>query len=278
TGTGSGGGTATDPCPEVGATHLLISEIASHGPPGAGGGSVGGNYEFIEIWNPTGAQVDLSKYYLSDNSVYYRIARGDAWTPTTSMAGTDFLVKFPAGATIDANGYVVIQAGPDFESAWSSCPDYALGTDTAPTCNSTTVPLMEAPTNGDRGSEAGSMLSNTREMVVLFCWDGVSTIVKDVDYVPWGDTDDQPMRINKTNEPGYQPDTAVSSQDEAPYYHTTGSGGGFGASLGRCDGTEDGETTTNGNGPAGHDETSESFSQTIEIQGSGTPGAVNSCN
>lgn len=280
TGTGSGGGSAADPCPEVGAVHLLVSEVASHGAPGAGGGSVGGNYEFVEIWNPTNAAVDLSKYYLSDNGDYYRIAYGEAWTPTTSNPGTDFLAKFPAGASIPAGGYVIVQAGPDFESAWGSspCPDFAIGTDAAPSCNGNAVTLMEEPANGDRGTQAGSMLSNSREMIVLFCWDGVSTIVKDVDYVPWGDSDEVPARIDKTGQAGYQADTAIGSQQDAPRYFTQGAGGGLGESIGRCDGSEDGEAITSGNGPNGHDETSESFSQTIEIQTTGSPGAVNSCN
>lgn len=279
TGGGTGGGQAYDPCPNIGADHLLISEVSSHGPAGAGGGSEGGNYEFIEIWNPTSQAVTLDNYYLSDNNVYYRIAYGEPFTPQVSRPNTDFLVQFPAGTTIGANDVLVIQAGPDFEAAWPSadCPDFALGMDTEPSCGSGSVPLMDEPTNGDRGLDPGYMLSNTREMVVLFCWDGTSTIVKDVDYLPWGDTDETPSRVNKTGQPGYLDDTPIADQEDAPRYYTGGGGGPIGESLGRCNDTETGEATQDGNGPDGHDETSEAFATTISVNTTGSPGVVNTC-
>src|SRR5262245_37806937 len=58
---GTGGGLSGD--------HLLISEVAVA--PEAG--------EFIEIWNPTGDAVDLTDYYLSDNSTYVDLASGKMW-------------------------------------------------------------------------------------------------------------------------------------------------------------------------------------------------------
>ncbi|RIK72557.1 hypothetical protein DCC62_19375, partial [candidate division KSB1 bacterium] len=72
--------------------HLLISEFVVT--PTAG--------EFIEIYNPTNATVDLTTYYLTDdvsnnNNDYIKVVNGAA---ALAVANFDFLVKFPDGASI----------------------------------------------------------------------------------------------------------------------------------------------------------------------------------
>ncbi len=247
-----GGGTAGD--------HLLITEIAVQPGPA----------EFIEIYNPGSAAVDLTNYYVSDNSSYHTIASGMPWAPPTMNPGTDFLVRFPSGASIGAGATIVIATDPGFEATFHRCPDYALSA-TAVTCaEAGTARAMVAPTNGDMGNMPGQMLSNAREMVVLFRWSGVTTErLQDVDYVTWGDTFDDGTRLDKTGIGSYVADTARANQHAAfaPILNN---------SIERC-GVETGERLSGGNGITGHDETSERLDMSFRVQTTPTPGVRNAC-
>lgn len=236
----------------------MISEI---GVQPAGG-------EFIEIYNAGTTSVDLSNYYLSDNSGYHGIAAGMAWNPVTSNPGTDFLAQFPAGTSLAAGAAIVIAvSAPDtFEMHYTKCPDFVLST-TAYTCTNGTAKAMVAPTNGGIGDTAG--LSNDREMVVLFTWDGSASTVKDVDYVTWGTMFDDATRMDKTGVSGYQADTPRANQKGAV-------APGLFASIERCT-LETGETLSGGNGLTGHDETSEPLDTNFVVQATPTPGTKNAC-
>jgi len=281
-----GGGSAANPCSQ-GDDHLLISEVATYGAAD----------EFVEIWNPGTEAVDLSNHYISDNSAYYTLTDG-VWDPDATP-GTDFLAQFPPGTSIAPLEYLTISAGTDFFAAYSSCPDFVLYSDGPAMCDGNNVPSMVDPPNGSIGTTLGSMLSNNREMIVLFCWDGQSATVADVDYVAWGDDDELSSRVDKSDATGYADDTAIASQDTAPAYRKifgAGGGGGVGGgggaggsagvggglpvgeSIGRCDDFEDGETQTGGNGIAGHDETSEQMGTSFEVIINATPGASNGCD
>ncbi len=250
--------------------HILISEI----------GILNDAAEFIEIWNPTSQEVDLSDYYVADNSAYYKITNGP-WNPTQT-AGTDFLVRFPPGTKIPADGVIVIGANPTgFESAFGSCPTLFLNTNAAPVlCGGNNVDAMAIPPNGSLGDQFGKLLSNSREMVVLFTWDGSASTVKDVDYVTWGSDFDDNSRADKTGVAGYQPDTARASQKPA----STGfvadggapDGGGSNLSIERC-AIEPGEKLSGGNGLTGHDETSEDLTTSFVATQNPTPGAKSVC-
>lgn len=248
----SGGGTPAD--------HLLISEVGVQ--------PVGG--EFVEIYNAGTTSVDLGNYYLSDNSGYHRIATGMPWDPVTSNPGTDFLAQFPAGTTLAPGATIVIAVSDPatFEMHYTKCPDFVLST-TAYTCTSTsgTAKAMVAPTNGEIGDKAG--LSNDREMVVLFTWDGSSPTVKDVDYVTWGTTYDDATRADKTGVTGYQADTPRANQKPA-------AAPALFNSIERCT-LETGEALSGGNGLTGHDETSEPLDTTFVVQAAPTPGTKNAC-
>lgn len=245
----TGGGTTGD--------HLLISEVAVA--PEAN--------EFFEIWNPTNAAVALDDYYVSDNSTYYALASGGAWNPVTSNPGTDFLARFPAGTTIAPNGVLVVGFDTGYFAAYGSCPDFYMGTAPLP-CNGQMVPTM-VPT--ETGSIVDtSNLSNAREMIVLFTWDGnTAHTLKDVDYVTWGDMFEAGSRADKTAVSGYQPDTAPANQKGAPApanFHSSE----------RCS-AEPGEKATGGNGLTGHDETSEDLGTAFVDQAAPTPGTKNAC-
>jgi hypothetical protein len=122
------------------------------------------------------------------------------------------------------------------------------------------VPLIQ--------SAAG--LSNAREVIVLFRWDGQSDLVQDIDIVQWSDAGPvfNTVSPNKTGQAfdgpdadttptPYLPDTAPALQDLAhPGQHD------FGLTVSRVDFNEGTETQTGGNGLLGHDETSENYSLT----------------
>lgn len=249
--TGSGGMGAM-------ADHLLISEISVS--PVAG--------EFIEIWNPTSAAVALDNYYLSDNSTYFELAQGKPWMPITNNAGTDFLGRFPKGTMIAADQVIVVAFKPEYSAQYGGkCPNFFMAP-AAMLCGGNMVPAMVATEASSITAMSG--LSDSREMAVLFEWDGVAnSAVKDVDYVTWGAMFEAGTRVDKTGVSGYQPDTAPMSQvgaiAPAPLQ-----------SIERCS-METGEKLTGGNGITGHDETSEDFSKSFVSQAMPTPGVKNTC-
>jgi len=150
--------------------HLLLSEIVVT--PTAG--------EYIEICNPTGAAVDLSNYYLTDDwfstggTGYFQLPAGGYSIPITS----DFTARFPAGTVIPAGGvYTIASDGAGFLATYGVPADFELNA-TSPSIDmvivSNNLPLSVA------------LLTNSSEMVMLFYWDGASDNVCDIDYVQWG--------------------------------------------------------------------------------------------
>jgi hypothetical protein len=223
--------------------------------------------EFVEIYNPTAAPVDLTDYYLSDNSTYFGIAAGMPWAPITNNPGTDFLAQFPPGTILAPGAAVVIAAKPGFEVAYNKCPDFILSA-TPLTCTVGEAMAMVVPTNG--GLEDAAGFSDSREMVVLFRWDGAPNgVVQDVDYLTWGPTFEAGTRVDKTGAPGYQADTAPDLQKPALEPPPA-------QSIERCV-VESNETVSGGNGISGHDETSEDFGAAFVIQPTPTPGTKNAC-
>ena len=255
--------TPTDVAPPVdggvAGDHLLITEIAVQ-PAGA---------EFIEIANRGTTAVDLSNYYISDNSSYYTIASGMPWMPITSNPGTDFLARFPAGSMIPAGGVVVVATDPMFQMVFHRCPDFILSA-TALACEGGTARAMVAPANGDLGTMPGQMLTNSREMVVLFRWGGNPVErLSDADYVTWGDMFEPGTRVDNTAVARYLADTAPAMQHGSPVP-------GLNESVERC-AVETGERLSGGNGITGHDETSERLDMSFRVQTAPTPGVRNTC-
>src|SRR5689334_5888268 len=87
---------------------LLITEVASSPTPA----------EFVEIYNPNSAAVDLTNYYLADNSTYYKLV--EAAPPATGA--NDFVARFPSGQTIQPGEYQTISI------AGAECFKTACGT------------------------------------------------------------------------------------------------------------------------------------------------------
>ena len=136
--------------------HLLVTEFVVTPTDG----------EFIEIYNGTGATLDLTNYYICDaiynnDNDYINIVDG-----TYTTYNSDFLAQFPAGAIIDDGEYQVIALdGAAFNTTYGFDADYELK------ATSETTPDMIAPGADYIGSSAG--LSNDGEVIILYYWDGV---------------------------------------------------------------------------------------------------------
>ncbi len=261
---GSGGGNNPAVC-GAGATadHLLINEVSV----------TPTEEEFVEIYNPTAAAIDLTQYFLygatfvapdGGTSCHYRdIVTG----AQCGGAFNDFSLQFPAGAMI---GPGVVQT-----IAMSGAADYCR--DVAP-CDGGVFPTYEVRLTGnadfanvpdmrgfadvDGGANTG-LLTNASEDLVLFRWDGVAATVKDVDYVIWG-TNLQ-VRTDKTGISSYVADTPVASQ--RPLAGTAA----LTTSWQRLCTNEGAETKSAGNGLTFHDETSEPLDTTWTLTAK-TPG------
>lgn len=242
--------------------HLVISELAA----------APGPAEFVEIWNPTDADVDLTDYYLSDNGTYYTIAQGGLWNPITDNPGTDFLARFPAGLVIAKDAVLVIATDPGFETTYNKCPDLILALQDFACAGGGTAKAMLKPVGGDVGSLPGTMISNAREMMVLFTWDGnTANPLKDADYLTWGDVWEPGSRADKTGIAGYQADTNPDNQKGATIPSPS-------TSIERCNmGAEIDEKVSGGNGITGHDETSEDMYWSYSLQVAPSPGVKNAC-
>lgn len=239
--------------------HLVISEVVLA--PDAG--------EFIEIYNPTDQTVDLITYYLTNNSKYWRVPAGGV-----GIESGDFTVRFPAGATIEPFGVIIIALNAaNFQNVYGFLPDYEIPPQTV-----FNGPFMLPAYEWAVSSSAN--LANSGEGIVLFYWDGINDLVRDVDIVRVG----MPTPANdiapKTGlsldgfDPGNEPSTYLPDAMTMPVMLNRAPAGFSHKRLA----LEVGEIAEGGNGLLGHDETTEDIS--ITWDGSGiaftppTPGVV----
>lgn len=271
-------------------THLLISEIGI-----APGGGATPSAEFIEIFNPTGATVALDNYHLTDftsasNAVaYFRMPTGNNFFNAAST--DDFSVRFPAGSSIASGQTIVIAVdGGGFTAVYGSVtPNFVLRNPVAGSNvprmrvwdGVTTAPNLLNFVDGNVGASVG--LSNTGELVILFTWNGGANpapdLVTDVDIVNYGGPSATNTSVDKSGEAidtAFDNDTATSTyrnetnpgaQDliRAPAVTTPG------RTITRTAWDEGTESTTNGNGIGGHDETSENLNVTF-VSAPASPG------
>jgi hypothetical protein len=223
------------------AAHLLISEIVT-APAGAA---------FVEIYNPLNVAVALDDVYLADFASYHLVT-----TSSASPSNTDFLIRFPLGATVGPGGFMVVSldSASNFTSAYGLAPDFDLR------ANDAGAPVMV----GSFGPNAA--LATAGEPLILFSWDGSADLVTDLDYLSYGSP---PEIVNKTGvtvgASSYLPDTANQIAAPAPP---------SGQSIHRCDTSETTEVETGGNGATGHDETSEAGTPSFKLLTAPTPGGA----
>jgi hypothetical protein len=100
--------TSTTPPPPPGiANHVVISEFAPTGPSGA-------NDEFIELYNPTNADVDISNWKLQ-----YKSATGNTYNTAAYV--------FPAGTKVVAHRYLLV-TGSTYSGGATAPGDLSYGT------------------------------------------------------------------------------------------------------------------------------------------------------
>lgn len=223
--------------------HLLLTEVAL-----APGGS-----EFIEIYNPTAQAVALATYYLSDNGNYFKLPAG---APAIGVG--DFIVQFPAAASIAPAGVVTVATGTAaaFATAFGVAPTYSIADGTI-----THVVIDGTPSLTDAG-----------EIVVLFQWDGTSALVKDVDIMLAGAPTPANGLISKSGLAQGGSTYATDADTIADQAATPGAGVSTKRIL-----PEPGHETQagTGNGITGDDETSENTSVTWDATFTApTPGVV----
>ena len=213
--------------------------------------------EVIAIYNPTDETIGLADYYLSDaessEKHYYNLPTGnDYWSGYSS----DFIVKFPdininPGQTLT----ISIKDASTFNNYYSYNPDLTLTDD-----------MLDA-IDGQNTIGSSANLADNYESLILFYWDGSSSIVQDVDYFYWGNTQALDLYgIDKTGIPGYLDDTPFNIQTN----HILEETHDLDYSYVRKSTTENGESgpssdNITGNGITGHDETSEIFNESWEI-------------
>jgi hypothetical protein len=146
--------------------HILLSEIKIEG----------SDTEFIEIWNPTSRAIDLSNYYLTDIGDYWK------WPAAVRpmVISSDFVVRFPAGATIAARQVIAVSMDMTlFSDAYGIAATYSVDVATGAQA------FRDRTVSGIVGEAS---LTDGGEIVILFYWDGMSDLVKDVDIALAGKT------------------------------------------------------------------------------------------
>jgi hypothetical protein len=227
------------------ANHIIFSRITT----------TPDDAEMVAIYNPTSEAINLSNYYLSDEgSYYYNLPSDNSYW---SESDNDFIARFP---NIDIAPNQTLTIGfhdiTSFNNHYSLNPDFSLQEDMLSVSNDTNT----------IGSD-NNILSNNFESLILFYWDGSSSIIQDVDYFVWGFAQ---AGVDKTGVSGYYDDTSFDIQNENILgYHTDGESyiRNSNAENGECDGVwpQDCPDSPIGNGITGHDETSEIFIDSWDI-------------
>ncbi len=252
-------------------TKLLISQVEIRG------SGITAPNEYIVIKNPGSVAVDLSNYYLTDatfasgSQYYYNLP-----DPTKLIGGglfTDFVARFPAGATIQPGQELSISVlgSAGFQAAYGKLPNFEMFEDGAAADGVPDMRPARAGSIKDPGATGTTpTLSNTSEVVILFYWDGASDLVTDIDYVLWGTATS--AGVDKTGisidgpdadstPTAYLADTPLASQ-------ATLSGTGTFIRTNDAEGTQ---TMTGGNGVGGRNETSENLASTFSTNTTGVP-------
>lgn len=175
--------TGADPEPD----HLVISEVCVQ--PTIG--------EFIEIFNPDSTTaISLANYYLTDNgnfastsgtirrNSYIDLTRGPQFL---NVNDDDFYVRFPADATIGPRQYQTIAFRADrFVQRYGLKPTYEVITTDGSVKDMREVKLGKGAIG----------LGDSNDVVILLNWNGVDDLVKDVDYLVWGDIAKDTARVD----------------------------------------------------------------------------------
>ncbi len=197
-----------------GGPHLVISEVA---PRGFGTGAGSDSSEYAEIYNPTTKPVSLTNYYISDDIGYYRIVNGTY--PATNSS--DFALRFPSGLSLNPGRTLLLcvtKAG--YAASGGTVGAAAQHFLEMRDSNGNPADDMIVMTSGSTFPLSGGNLTNPSatngEWLVLYCWNGISDLVCDVDYASWGATSASNPKMDKTGVSIDGPDAGAAPSSYAP--------------------------------------------------------------
>ena len=255
-----GGDGVTDASPDAAvarAVHVLVTEVKT-GPD---------DLEFIEIWNPTCEDVDLTNYYLADEPTY---PLAPSWAASRPMpAAANAVVRFPPGEMLVRGAVAVVaRDGTAFAAEFGAAARFAL-------INPGTATPMEFVAYR---STPDMVLANTGESIALFEWDGASDLVRDVDIVVAGEA---PAESHQLIGKQVLAPRGVDGPDDDDILTLYLPDGASLPAMRMRDATEGSyervalegeyEAASGGNGVEGHDETSEDTRNTWEQEVGSTP-------
>ncbi len=280
---------------------VLISELCT----GPGSGATA--EEYVELFNATGRQIDLTNYYLTDfgdltttGRFYWKLPTGQDFGPSGTNP-TDFVVRFPAGTVMQPGQVIVVAVdGVGYQTRFGQSANFCLRNAGASTAVQMLtwdgvvggVNFVSAPVASSVGFTGPGTTSNG-ETVILFTWDGTSDLIKDVDILNYGPASPANPATNKTPNQhlvaAALPDVRVDSAFDGDTTASTFQADleefqqenlrimpGANAVSRRVDFNEGTEVKTGGNGLTGHNETSENFNVTFQAFSSANaqPGQV----
>lgn len=224
-------------------SHLLLTEVCLNPDAAA----------FIEVYNPTGSNVDLTNYYLAVTPSYYQLPLN-----SETIARHQWIVQFPVASTIKAGQVVTVtpESGFDFDGTYGVFPTYSIDDEDMNPILVDTDPYMDF----------------TGTSVVLFYWDGIADLVEDVDIMIAGAPTTQWQLTDKSGVMQGSSTYAGDANTIAAQAGTPGANTSTKRIL-----FETGNEIQNGmgNGITGHDETSENTAVTWDnTYGAPTPGTV----
>ena len=232
-------------------THLVISEVA---PRGAGAGSLSDSSEYVEIYNPTSKPVSLDDKYISDDSKYYQIVNGTY----TAVNTTDWALKFPAGLALSPGRTLVLcVTKTGFAGSGASAPGAQYFLEMKDSNGSGADDMIIIPTMMTARVLNPNASSTNGEWVVLYCWNGTSDLVCDIDYASWGVNSASNPKMDKSGISIDGPDAGTGASaynNDTPAASQTNLGNGTQLTKPNTyqrTGGEVGEITTGGNGCIG---------------------------
>ena len=148
------------------ADHIIFSRITT----------TPNDAEMVSITNPTSFAINLSNYYLSDeNTSYYKLPSNEGYW---SGSNSKFVAKFP-DIDIAPNQTLTIglHDAISFKNYYSVDPDITLQEN-----------MLSVDVDGSDSTigSSSNLLIDNYESLILFYWDGSSSIIQDVDYFVWG--------------------------------------------------------------------------------------------
>jgi MYXO-CTERM domain-containing protein len=262
------------------ADHLVLTEVA-YDPADETAPSA----EFLEIFNPTAGAIPLDEVYVSDAEAdYFEVVNG----VVTLGTSTDFVHRFPAGASLPAGGVAVVvtdsaaflaeffPAGglADFQALSGSPQVFETTQDGA----GDGVADMIARSQSGGTPITSVNFANGGECLTLFQWDQASDLVQDLDHVCW---ENVTSIIDKDGDAGFGIDGPDPGAVVTPYLDDAGTGTEVDApdgtiSVHRATLHEVDETLAGGNGAGGHDESTEDWSVTWTAEDP-SPGTFEDC-